>query len=98
MNFFPKNILVYNENWEYQRTITLPNAEYPINGPTYSININGVINITSTNVINNFNKYVNLTKQANSTVVWRGIYYNPSNQLLYVSAGSSNIIKIFDQN
>jgi hypothetical protein len=66
MNYNGKNVLVYNENWEYQRTITHPSNEYPLNGPTYSININGSINVTANEVINKYDSYFNLTKQVNS--------------------------------
>ena len=92
-------MFVYNEFWEYQRTIAPPSSEYPYyNGPTYSININGVIFVTANGVLNKYDKYLNLTKQRAYTYgVMRGIYYNPLDQLIYV-ANQNNRIYTFDQN
>jgi hypothetical protein len=90
MNHKQYNILVYNESWEYQRTFNLNNLN-----PTYSIDINGAIYIAGDNGVQKYDKYLNFTKQASSRS--RGIYYNPSNKLIYVANYSSNIIEIFGQ-
>ena len=98
MNYYKRNIIVYNEYWEYQRTITLSSTEYPINGPTFSININGSIFVTGNNVINKYDKYFNLTKKISFSGSHRGIYFNPSNQMIYVAQYDQNKISIFDMN
>ena len=68
MNYIAGNILVYNENWEYQRKITLASF------PAFSININGSIYITLDNIIQKYDKYLNVTKQVNVSGGNRGIY------------------------
>ena len=90
MPYMPNgNILVYDENWEYQRTIT------PASNPAFSININGSIYIALDNIIQKYDKYLNVTKQVNVSGFNRGIYYNPSNQLVYVANG--NNINVYDK-
>ncbi len=96
MNYFGYNVLVYNENWEYQRTINPPSNEYPSTGPQYSININGSIYVTSYDVINKYDNYLNLTKQVNSLGYHRGIYYNSANQMIYI-ANLYNCINVYDK-
>jgi hypothetical protein len=95
MEYIGKNIFVYNEYWEYQRTITPPSNEYPSSGPIYSININGSIFVTSSNVINKYDNYLNLTKQVSSP--GSSIYYNSANQMIYVAKYSSNSINVYDK-
>jgi hypothetical protein len=92
MNYDQLNILVYNESWEYQRTYPIIKNNFL---PSYSININGTIYIAGNFEVQKYDKYLNLTKQV--SLRSRGIYYNPSNQLIYVANYSSNIIKVFDQ-
>jgi hypothetical protein len=79
MNCFNLSILVYNENWDYQRTFTLNNSFHP----TFSININGTIYIAGDFGVQKYDKYLNLTKDSLFLDQYRGIYYNPSNQLIY---------------
>jgi hypothetical protein len=57
------SIFVYNENWEYQRTIAPPSNEYLSLGPLYSININGSIYVTVDDVIYKNDNYLSLIKQ-----------------------------------
>jgi hypothetical protein len=83
-NYNGKNIYVYNEYWEYQRTITPGIYEYPISGPTNSMNINGSIYILTDNVINKYDSNFILIKQFNISGSNRGIYYNSSNQMIYI--------------
>ena len=101
MSWGEKKVYAYSENWEFQSIVTPSSQEYPFDGPTYSININGVIYVTANSVINKYDKYLNLTKQVqyynfDSYAVCRGIYYNPVNQLIYVASHSSRKIHIFD--
>jgi hypothetical protein len=91
MNYYRGNIYVYNENWEYQRTITADNR------PTHSIYINGSIYATADDVINKYDKYLNLIKQINSTGYNRGIYYNSANQMIYTGSISKNAISVYDK-
>jgi hypothetical protein len=91
MNFNQKNILVYNESWEYQRTFTLNNSF----DPTNSIKINGTIYIAGDFGIQEYGIYLNFKKQV--SVTSRGIYYNPSNQLIYSTRISTNIINVYDR-
>jgi len=97
MEYYGKNIFVYDENWEYQRTITHPSNEYLLNGPTYSININGSINVTANEVVNKYDNYFNLTKRVNSPGYNRGIYYNSANQMIYNAIYYSNSISVYDK-
>jgi hypothetical protein len=91
MNFNQKNILVYNESWEYQRTFLLSNSFRP----AYSIKINGTIYVTGDFGIQKYDIYLNFIKQV--FVASRGIYYNPSNQLIYSTRISTNIINVYDR-
>jgi hypothetical protein len=93
MNCRQYNILVYNENWEYQRAYPTINHF----NPSYSIYINGAIYIAGNFGIQKYDIYLNLTKEVVTSVYERGIYYNPSNQLIYIATISSNIIKVFDE-
>jgi hypothetical protein len=70
MNYNQLNILVYNENWGYQRTFKINNSFLP----TYSIDINGVIYIAGSFGIQKYDKYLNLTKEVLSFGYERGIY------------------------
>ena len=78
MSYYGKSIFVYNEFWEYQRTISISYS------PTYSINVNGVIYVTTGNLINKYDTYLSLTKQVSYPGSNRGIYYNALNKLMYV--------------
>ncbi len=97
MNCYGKNIFVYNEYWEYDRTITPSSVEYPYAGPTYSINVNGMIYVATNDVINKYDKYLNLLNQVNCTGGNRGIYYSPSNQLIYVAKSDAKSVNVFDK-
>jgi hypothetical protein len=96
MNYVGYNVLVYNENWEYQRTINPPSNEYPSTGPTYSININGSIYVTADIVINKYDSYLSLKKQVSSPGFYTGIYYNSANQMIYI-ANLYNGINVYDK-
>jgi DNA-binding beta-propeller fold protein YncE len=103
MSWGENKVYVYNEYWEFQRILSPSSLEYPFYGPTYSININGMIYVTANSVINKYDKYLTLTKQVqyynfDSYAVCRGIYYNPVNQLIYVASHLSQKIHIFDTN
>jgi hypothetical protein len=92
MNYQSKHMEVYNANWKYQETKTL------LFRPTYSINNNGVIYVSTDNQIFKYDKNFNLIKTLSSDgKFYRGIYYNPSNQLIYVAAILSKNIQVFDK-
>ena len=96
MNYGSKNVFVYNENWEYQRTLTPPSNEFPSYGPIYSININGSIYVTADIVINKYDSYLSLKKQVSSPGFYTGIYYNSANQMIYI-ANLYNGINVYDK-
>ena len=47
--------------------------------------------------INKYDKYFNLTKQVSCSGANRGIYYNPLNQLIFVTNMNNNITNVFDK-
>ncbi len=95
MNFWSRNVLVYNESWEYQRTYPIINNSLL---PSYSININGTIYIAGDFGVQKYDKYLNLTKDSLFLDQYRGIYYNPSNQLIYSIIWTyTNIINVYDR-
>jgi hypothetical protein len=85
MDYGAESILVFNENWVYQGTITTSSNGYPLYRPVYSININGSIYVTGVDVINKYDSYLSLKKQVSSPGVNRGIYYNLANQMIYTA-------------
>ena len=91
MNYWSCNLLVYNESWEYQKTFTLKNSFYP----TYSINIYGTIYIAGDFGVRKYDMHLSFIKEI--YCYSRGIYYNASNQLIYVVEYPTNIIQVFDQ-
>ena len=91
MNYGGNNLYVYNEYWENQRTIPVSIS------PSYSLNLNGVIYIATNDLIYKYDKYLNLTKHVSSVGCNRGIYYNPSNKLIYVTRTDAMAINVFDQ-
>jgi len=96
MDYGAESILVFNENWVYQRTITTSSNGYPLYRPVYSININGSIYVTGVDVINKYDSYLSLKKQVSSPGYHRGIYYNSANQMIYI-ANLYNGINIYDK-
>ncbi len=98
MNSNEKSIHVFNEYWEYQRTIFPPSNEYLYNGPVASIYVNGSIYVSSGSLLNKYDKYLNLTKQVriiNANVV--GLYYNLANQMIYTVARLKYGINVYDK-
>ena len=94
MNYFGSNILVYNEYWEYQRNLNL--SAYPV----YSVYTNYQTYIVlNSMVIQKYNKYLNESIQSSIRVtIYRGLYLNATNGLIYVANCYNNSISIFDQN
>ena len=83
-------VIVYNEHWEYQRSVLLPQA------PTSSILANGQIYTSNSNIIK-YDKYLNITAHSNDFSGYRGLYFNSTNGLIYSGDCSRNKIKIFNQ-
>ncbi len=90
------NILVFNEYWEYQRTITPSRVEYPTTGPYYSIYINGSIYVTTYDVINKYDNNLTVKNQTLSSDFNNGIYYYSTNQKIYVSNSFNQKINVYD--
>jgi hypothetical protein len=97
MDYGGNKVFVFNENWEYQRTLTPPSNEFPSSGPTYSIKINGSIYVTLDGVINKYDSYFSLIKQVSSSGSNRGIYYNPAHQTIYTGKYDSVGINVYDK-
>ena len=81
---------IRDENWEYQRSVLLPQA------PTSSILANGQIYTSNSNIIK-YDKYLNITAHSNDFSGYRGLYFNSTNGLIYSGDYSRNKIKIFNQ-
>ncbi len=77
-DYWTNNAIVYNEYWEYQRTINLGFF------PSYSINVNGTIYVTSDGLVRKLNASLNKITDSTSGS-YRGIYFNPSNRLIYIA-------------
>ena len=85
------NALVYNEFWEYQRTVPL------LNRPKIAIYEKDELYITSDFDTNKYDKYLNLTFQSIQTSSYVGIYLNRTTGLIYLSDYSKYKIDIFNQ-
>jgi hypothetical protein len=92
LNHYGMNIFVYNEYWEYQRTISFSYS------PSYSINNNGSKYVTTDSSIYKYDKYLTLTKQTDSCFINRGIYYNSFNRFIYAACMFSRYIIELDEN
>jgi hypothetical protein len=97
MNYLGMNVFVYNEYWEYQRTINIVNTGYISNSPSYALNVNGTIYMQHNAAINKYDKYLNFTKQVSSPGFNRGIYYNSTNQMIYSVVNNLKVINIYDK-
>jgi hypothetical protein len=84
-------INIFDENWNFINSI-------PYSLPHNIATINNTLFITSENSIYKSDKYLNLIQQYNSTDSPRyyGIYYNTTNNLIYVVAFDHKRIDIFD--
>ena len=90
-SYVKQTALVFNEFWEYQGNITLPNK------PIYSVYANDEIYVSSPDNIDKFDKYLNLTLQSYpSSNNYNGIYFNESAGLLYATSTTGNRIDIFN--
>ncbi len=92
MNYNEKNIFVYNEYWEYQKTIFVSYS------PSYSIKNNGSIYVTTDFQIIKYDKYFNLINQKKTCEMSRGIYLDSANRIIYVACSGAFKIKQFDEN
>ncbi len=92
MNYDGKNIFVYNEYWEYQKTISVSYK------PSYSINNNGSIYVTTDFKMFKYDKDFNEINQKNTCEMSRGIYLNSANRIFYVACSGAFKIKQFDEN
>ena len=95
-NFYKRNVVTYNEFWEYQREQT--QSDFSIFGPLYSIYANDQIYTTGNGVINKYDKYLNLTTKSNESGFYSGIYFNSSNGLIYSAEKLYKKILTFNQN
>jgi hypothetical protein len=82
---------VYNEYWEYQRSIALGFE------PSYSINVNGTIYVATSGLVRKFNANLNTITSLTSRT-YRGIYFNPSNRLIYLANRLTSNIDVINEN
>ena len=85
--------VIYNEFWEYQSQIGFSNF-----GPTYSVYVKGQLYIAGNGVINKYDKYLNLEVHSIQSGMFRGIYFNSSNGLIYSADIENKRISFFNQN
>ena len=89
LDYSANRIIIFDSNWQY---LTFKN----FTGPAYMITVNNSLYISCNNNVYKTDKYLNITSQYNSYDCYRGLYYNSSNNTIYVSGGSK--IYIFDLN
>ena len=72
------SILIYNEYWEYQRKVSVQN-QFVASGLSYGVQIENLIYLPGNEIINIYDKYLNLDKSVNVNGVNRGIQKNKQN-------------------
>ena len=92
LDYNANRIVIYDENWQY---LTFKNLTYP----AYMITVNNSLYIAAKNFIYKTDKYLNITKQYNSTSAgYHGLYYNSSSNTIYVASYLKYLIDVFDLN
>ena len=88
-----RNVIIFNEFWEYQRTITL------LSNPKYSVYANDEIYVSYYTLVGKYDKDLNFLFQSNAYGSnYNGIYLNESNGLLYAASTDNLKIDIFNKN
>ena len=87
-----ESVHMFNEEWKYISSKGL------IIDPNYMIAINSNLYITGYNSIVQTDKNVNVLLRYDYLGVYCGIYYNATNNLIYVVAHALNSIDLFDLN
>ena len=91
------SILIYNEYWEYQRKVSVQN-QFVASGLSYGVQIENLIYLPGNEIINIYDKYLNLDKSVNVNGVNRGIQKNKQNGYIYVTNLHNQIINVFSDN
>ncbi len=84
--------MIFDEFWKYQNDITITYF-------AHAITIDKELYITGNGNIQKRDQNLNLIKQFNNAgVTYRGIYYNKTNDLIYVAAEAKQRIDTFNRN
>jgi hypothetical protein len=84
-------VVMFDEYWQYKNDVTIPSL-------AHAITIDKQLYITGNGNIQNRDKNLNLIKQFNNAgVIYRGIYYNKTNDLIYVGTQENQRIDIFNR-
>ena len=86
-------IYMFDEDWNYINFKSL-------NNPVYMLTVNYTLYITGINNIYKTDKYLNNLNQynANDSPFYNGIYFNETNNLLYIVSNSKFAIDVFNLN
>jgi hypothetical protein len=86
-------VVMFDEYWQYKTSVLIGKF-------AYAIKIDKTLYITGNENIQKRDQNLNLIKQFNKTgVTYRGIYFNKTNDLIYVGISAANqTIDIFDRN
>jgi hypothetical protein len=86
-------VLVYDENWEYQKNISFAN-----NSLAYAIEIENELYLTGDDALYITDKSLNIINAFyNNGSGYRGIYYNKTSDLIYVAEQNFCSISIFNR-
>ena len=92
LDWSANRIIIFDSNWQY---LTFKSLTYP----AYMITVNNSLYIAAKNFIYKTDKYLNITKQYNSTSAgYHGLYYNSSGNTIYVAGYYKYAIDVFDLN
>ena len=90
-SYHGSNVLIYNEYWEYQRIVNLQQHS------SYSAYINDEIYITGDDGVKKYDKELNLIARSNEQYSYRGIYFNNSNDMIFMANCLNHKIDKFNQ-
>ena len=92
MDWTANRIIIYNSNWQYLNFKSLYR-------PAHMITVNNNLYISGDQNVFKTDKYLKIISQYNtSQVYYRGLYFNSSNNKIYVAGQLSQKIDVFDLN
>ncbi len=98
-NFYQKQILVYDEDWNYVYLNSINNNVYYIIRGGYFFYITGMTATFSGSIILKTDQQLNiLITYVCSNCGYQGIYYNSTFDSIYVAAASMQVIHVFNFN
>ncbi len=90
-DFYNQIVVMFNEYWEYRNNVSITHF-------AHAITIDKELYILGDGKIHKRDKNLNLIKEfINNGVSYRGIYYNKTNDLIYVGTEASQTIDIFNR-